>query len=378
MSTGIDPGGNCQVGRTRVLFIAKLAIAGGAERVFSTLMRRISRSVFEPHLATFSLDAYKEDIPKDLIIHQLPGSELRWAIPRMVSLVRRVRPHVILSTLTETNVAILLSKPFFPSATKVIVREASNPTHVMDHILPYSFAWKQAYRYLYPHADAVVCLSRSMQEDALRYMPIAADRAPIIYNGVDEEFLQSRIAGGSPFKKNGPNLIAAGRLNAEKNFSMLLAAFVFIRQAYPEAQLTILGTGPEEANLKRMAQERKVDDAVEFAGFQKNPFPYYRYADLYLQASIFEGLPNVLLEVLSLGTPAVATIAGGCTREIAEIAGGVTLVSEPGPKSYSEAVTRALREGSPALRREHFIQSFGVNSMIKNYENLLERVVGQI
>ena len=363
--------------RSRVLFIAKKVVGGGAERVVTILMRHVNRAAFEPHLLTISIDAYRGDIPEDVIIHKLRASELRWAMPQLVSMVRRIRPHVILSTLTETNVAVLLVRPFFPSGTKVIVREALNPSDMLDHLLPVPFLWRQAYRRLYPRADAIVCQSDAMQADVLRHVPVEPAKAPRIYNGVDAALIERLAAGSSPYPTRGPNLLAAGRLSPQKDFPLLLDAFARVRSSFATARLTILGSGPEEARLKNRARELRIDDAVEFAGFQQNPFPFYRHADLYLQTSIYEGLPNVLLEVLSVGTPAVATAEGGATAEIARFVESVRLVAEPGVQPYANAVIEALQRPIPPLRRDRFLQVFGVEHMTMEYENLFANVIGR-
>lgn len=363
--------------RIRVLFVAKRVVGGGAERVMTILTRHLNRSVFEPHLLTSSIDAYRQDIPDDVVIHKLRARELRWAVPQLASIVRRVRPHVVLSTLTETNVAVLIAKLFFRSGTKLIVREAFNPSDMLNHLLPFPFPWRQAYRYLYPHADAIVCQSRSMRADVLLHVPIAPQKVNHIYNGVDAALIEHRAAGPSPYRDGGPNLLAAGRLCSQKNFSLLLDAFALIRASCAEARLTILGTGPDEMILKSRIRELHIEDAVEFAGFKDNPFLYYRYADLYLQTSIFEGLPNVLLEVLSLGTPAVATVAGGSSVEIAEVAESVRLVSDPGSRPYADAVLEVLRHPGTPLRRDKFLQVFGVERMMLEYESLLANLAGR-
>jgi len=364
--------------RIRVLFIAKRVVGGGAERVMTILMRHLNRFLFEPHLLTISIDAYRQDIPEDVVIHKLRARELRWVVPQLASTVRHVHPQVVLSTLTEANVAVLLASLFFQSDTKVIVREAFNPSDMLNHLLAFPFPWRLAYRYLYPHADAIVCQSRSMQADVLRNVPISPHKVCHIYNGVDASLIEQRAGGPSPYPAGGPNLLAAGRLCPQKNFSLLLDSFALIRASCAGARLTIIGTGPDEMLLKRRARELHVEDAVIFAGFQDNPFLYYRHADLYLQTSIFEGLPNVLLEVLSLGTPAVATLAGGSTAEIAEVTKSVRLVSNPGPRPFADAALEVLCRPRTPLCRDNYLDVFGVERMMMEYEKLFADIAGTL
>jgi glycosyltransferase involved in cell wall biosynthesis len=367
-----------KAGRIRVLFVVKRLIGGGAERVISTLVRHVSRLRFEPSLATLSLDGpYRQDIPQDVIVHEFSGSEMKWAIPQLISLVRRTRPDVVLSTLIETNMAVLLAQPFFPAGTKVVIRDSSNPAAILKHRVPLPVVSRRLYRWLYPRAHAIVCQSEAMRADFLRHLPAEAPKVRRIYNGVDLAMIEQRAAGPSPYRGPGPNLLAVGRLDSGKNFPLLLDAFAVVRELLPDARLTILGSGPDEALLKQRARELRIDDAVNLAGFQNNPFPYYRHADLYLQTSTYEGLPNALLEALALGTPAVATAETGATEEIAKVAGSVRLVREPGAGAFANAVLEVLRGPRPALRRDAFLQVFGLESMMTQYEELLAGLVGK-
>jgi glycosyltransferase involved in cell wall biosynthesis len=302
---------------------------------------------------------------------------MKWAIPQLVHFVRQTRPDVVLSTLIETNLAVLLAQPFFPAGTKLIIRDSSNPASILQHRVPMPALGGRLYRWLYPRADAIVCQSRSMQTDFLQMLPSETVKVRHIYNGVDWTMAERRAAGATPFTCPGPNLLAVGRLDLGKNFALLLDAFSLIRGSLPNARLTILGSGPEEQALREHARRVHVDDAVLFAGFQDNPFPYYRHADLFVQTSTYEGLPNALLEALSLGIPAVATCETGATEEIAEVAGSVQVVREMGAKAFADAVLAVLRHPRPVFHREAFFAAFSVETMTAQYEALFASLAGK-
>ena len=370
-------GGNAPApDRLRVLLVIKALRGGGAERILVMLARHVSREKFEPHLASLSLEGpYRRDIPDDVTIHQLKGRAIKWAIPQLVSVVRRIKPHVVVSTLIESNTAVLLAQPFFPAGTKVIVRETLNPSSLWSY-LPAGRVWRLLYRRLIRRADAVACQSRSMQADVVQELSVELAKTTQIYNGVDTALLEQRATGPSPYPGEGPNLLAVGRLDSQKNFSMLLESFASIRKAIPGAKLTILGSGPDEAKLKQQARDLDLTGSVTFAGYEDNPFPFYRHADLYVQTSVCEGLPNALLEVLLLGVPAVATRETGATEEVAEVAGSVRVVREPGAAAFAKAVVEFFNAPRPEFHREAFLHTFGVEQMTAGYERLLMQVAG--
>ncbi len=78
--------------RRRVLFLVPSLISGGAERVFSTLLRHLDRERFEIHLAVLEAKgAYMRDVPEDVIVHDLKVSRIRYAMLSLIRITRKVR-----------------------------------------------------------------------------------------------------------------------------------------------------------------------------------------------------------------------------------------------------------------------------------------------
>src|SRR5690606_24493025 len=86
-----------------------------------------------------------------------------------------------------------------------------------------------------------------------------------------------------------------------------------IRQRYPGARLSVAGSGPQEAALRALAGELGIAGAVRFTG-RLDPdgiAALYRDADLMLNASIVDNMPNAVLEALASGVPVVSSRVGG-------------------------------------------------------------------
>jgi glycosyltransferase involved in cell wall biosynthesis len=116
-------------------------------------------------------------------------------------------------------------------------------------------------------------------------------------------------------------IVAAGRLHPQKGFADLIAAMhelVHVRRRN-HVQLRILGTGSLDAELKALASRLNLDAHVTFAGFQPNPLPFYRQADLFCMSSLYEGLPNALVEACFVKRPCSTDCPSG-PREV--LAGG--------------------------------------------------------
>jgi glycosyltransferase involved in cell wall biosynthesis len=300
---------------------------------------------------------------------------MRYSLPSIIRLVRKVRPHTILSTVMYLNVMVMLGRRFFPSRPRILLREAVLPSAFLAHDTRYPRLWKWLYRTLYPKAEQIICLFDGMVDDLAQNFGIPSNKLVRIHNPVDIAKVRS-LANDSqfPYSGPGPNLVAVGRLQHQKAYDVLLRAFPAVLQAVPGARLAILGEGPLEADLKARARTLGVDHAVDFMGFQANPWPYIKHAHLFVLASRFEGLPNVVLESLALGTPVVATDCPGGIRDISRSAGQISLVPPESPDALADGILVALRqikERPPAvLGNMPCLKDFDVKEIADEYSRL--------
>jgi glycosyltransferase involved in cell wall biosynthesis len=104
--------------------------------------------------------------------------------------------------------------------------------------------------------------------------------------------------------------IYAGRLAHVKGVDILLQAWAKVVVLY-SAQLTILGEGQEFKSLRKLAAELEITGCVEFVGDCDDIAPFLARADVYVQPSRDEGLPNAVIEAMAVGLPIVASSVGG-------------------------------------------------------------------
>jgi glycosyltransferase involved in cell wall biosynthesis len=344
------PQGTLQVTMKRVLFIVPAFTkgAGGAERVITTVLRHLDRSNLECHLAALQGGTeFLQDLPADVKIHKLDISRMRYLIRPVVRLAHRIKPQTIVSTVSYANVPLLLARPLLPRGTRVVIREATTPIAFLQHEAKNPALWKFLYRFVYPRADRIVCLSDAMRREFHEQFRIPAEKLVRIYNPVDEAGIRDCAAAApSPYSSGGPHIVAAGRLRREKGFDVLIEALSLVRREVPGAQVTILGEGPEAPALKEQARRLDLESAVHFAGFQQNPFNYFAHADAFVLPSRLEGMPNALLEALALGTPVIATECVEAIHELGAIDDRIVTAKSEDPQALAEAIVRVLGQGS--------------------------------
>lgn len=96
------------------------------------------------------------------------------------------------------------------------------------------------------------------------------------------------------------------RLSRQKGIDLLIRAVATARTDLPPITVTLVGSGPDEPELRRLAADLAVDDVVEFAGYTADPSERFRAADCFVLPSRWEGFPLVLLEALRFGLPLLA------------------------------------------------------------------------
>jgi glycosyltransferase involved in cell wall biosynthesis len=196
-----------------------------------------------------------------------------------------------------------------------------------------------------------------------------------IYNPVDVDRIRKLSAAvPNPFQGPGPHLVVAGRLRKEKGVDVLLAAMPAVFKRFVGARLTILGEGPQDAELRQQAAVLGLAERVDFLGFQPNPWPYLGNADVFALPSRFEGMPNALLEALALGTRAVASDCVGAMREIQDPNHSMVLVPPENPGAMADAIITVLHElessrgsSDQAARR---LQKFDMRQAVDAYSRL--------
>jgi glycosyltransferase involved in cell wall biosynthesis len=167
-------------------------------------------------------------------------------------------------------------------------------------------------RWLWGGADGILVNSAQVRQTLLQSSFIRPSRVRLVYNGVDTERIRGLSAehASLPF----PRYFAAmGELSGRKRMELVVRGFFRFVVRNPESTtgLVLIGDGPESANLRRLAAERGIADRVALTGFLQNPFPLLARAEVFVLASANEGIPNAVLEAMSLGRPVIASAAAG-------------------------------------------------------------------
>jgi GalNAc-alpha-(1->4)-GalNAc-alpha-(1->3)-diNAcBac-PP-undecaprenol alpha-1,4-N-acetyl-D-galactosaminyltransferase len=214
-------------------------------------------------------------------------------------LVRRERPDVVVSFLTNVNIAAI--------ACSVGL---GVPVLVSERIYPPAYPVSQMIgilrRVLYPFASRVVLQT----SESLAWLKKEIPRAegvvipnPLAYPVPPTEPVMLPESFLTPGRRL---LLGVGRLHSQKGFDALLDAFGQLAGRHPEWDLAVVGEGPERAALERQASHTGLGSRVVFPGHLGNMEDWYERADLYVLSSRFEGFPNSLAEAMAHGCAVVS------------------------------------------------------------------------
>lgn len=205
-------------------------------------------------------------------------------------------------------------------------------------------------RVLLRYFDRVILVSHAVRRRLPRWW-VGDRRARVIHNALPFETFDRGGATGqrrAPASDGPVRLLAVGRLSPEKGFDLLLAALADIAGDFPAIELSIAGTGSLAQALTTQAAALGLTNKVKMLGYVDDMTYVYDRADLVVQSSLTEGLPNVMLEVAYLGVPVVATDVGG-TREVIEHGVSGWLVRPGSASEIADGIRRYLAQPAQFL-----------------------------
>lgn len=361
----------------RVLLLIPHLGGGGAERVTALLTRGLSPQKYELHLGLITESILASDlVPSWVRIHSLGVPRIRSAAFPLVRLVRRLQPDLILSGMAHLNFLVLLLRPFFPRKTRVIVRQnATVSADLTSH--PESLYARFFYQRLYPVADRVICQTKAMAADLAALSGVVEPQVKVLENPVDADAIRNAGADTEDrWRRPGPHLLAFGRLSPEKGFDILLESFASLRLKYPDAELTILGAGPELAPLTSLRNRLRLEASVQFAGHVPHPERFFSGATLFVLPSRQDSLPNALLEAAAGGLPIVALPCSEGVVNLLTGKRGVWLGTATSSRALTRSLLAALDANRPGDRFPHaWVEGFRMDCAIQGYERLIDETL---
>ncbi|RLB26969.1 MAG: glycosyltransferase [Deltaproteobacteria bacterium] len=320
---------------------------GGISLTLISLMNEMACLGYRIHLLL-----HNTRVPEKKYVHpsirtvKLPDGGLIKRARHLSYYIKESQPKAMISVREPGNRAITLAKTFYKARSKVVFRVGMPLTTALKRrALVKRMLRAASIRYCYTRADMIIANHVNVAEDIAHNTGIPIENIPVIPNGTVSAFLyeQAKANPEHPWlnRKEAPVVLGIGRLARQKDFTTLIRAFCELKKKI-NARLLILGEGKERISLAALIDQLGLTGSVDLYGHTDNPYAFLARADLFVLSSVWEGLPNALIEAMALGISCVATDCRSGPREILENGKYGHLVPVGDHRTMADAMYRAL------------------------------------
>jgi GalNAc-alpha-(1->4)-GalNAc-alpha-(1->3)-diNAcBac-PP-undecaprenol alpha-1,4-N-acetyl-D-galactosaminyltransferase len=330
----------------QILVIINSLARGGAERVISTLSRSWESDGHTVSIAVFDSSDQAYEVGGNIIDLDLPPQH--GIVRRSLTMYRRsTRLRKVMRTLEPDRIISFMETANFPAVMAAKKEGYLDRLIVSVRLNPAMFSPVSRFlmRRYYRHPAAVVGASSGISDamvsdfgvdpGQVAWLPNPMDHGMVAKLGASD--VEDHMFNGQPF------LLAAGRLTRQKGFDLLLNAYASIQQDL-DVDLCILGSGPEEGELKKQAVSSGISDRVHFLGAVENPYAYMSRCAAFVLSSRAEGWPNVLAEAMASGCAVVAFDCDYGPRDMIDHGVDGLLVPAEDARSLSESMLSVLED----------------------------------
>ncbi len=360
----------------KILFFIENLSGGGAEKVLCELVNHMDQSKFAITVQTLW--------PKDAAVQLAAGVKYKSVYPKRNTLYQNVmRLEAALGLIyplhmkgdydievayLECGTTKILSQSTNKQAKKVAWVHCDLAAITDD---PQHFAEKTAAQYA--KFDQVVCVSENSL-DSFVQMYGKNPEAQVIHNVIDDQAIQNKAAQPMLQDKRRTTVVSLGRLMHQKQYLRLLKVHKRLMDEGILHDLWIAGEGEERPLLENYIRENSLEDSAKLLGFQRNPYPLMREADLLVCSSLFEGLSTFLTEGLILGKPIVTTDCSGMHELLGDNEFG--LITENSEEGLYQGMKKMLQD--PALLQSYAQKAsqrgrnFSMAALVRENETFFE------
>lgn len=372
-----------------ILFFMETVDFGGAETVFTNIIKNINKSKFCIKVVTerdheLFTDKIKAAVPYDCFI-KTERSAVRdfWnKIVIKLSLVlseKNIRKYFIRG---NYDVEVAFCEGY---STKIIgnsgKRNCKKIAWVHTDVIknPWSekiFGSAEEEKKCYEKFDAIVCVAETMKESFIKKYGMA-EKVHVLYNPLDFESVIKKSEEKTDFKfGDGMRFVLAGTFIKIKGFDRFVKVCKRLKDDGELFSALIMGDGEEKENIKKIIAETNLGDTVRILDFQTNPYKYITHSDVYVCSSYAEGYSTAVSEAVALSVPVITTECSGMREIFGENECGI--ICENSEDGLYNAMKKVLND--PSLLKKFSAEEkkrandFSLKKRMKAIEDFIESV----
>ncbi|MBH11285.1 MAG: hypothetical protein CMG74_13215 [Candidatus Marinimicrobia bacterium] len=344
---------------------------GGAEKICVLLCNELCSRGYRIDL--WSLHDSKKNILLNSQINKtiLNKKYSRSSLFKLFSMIKSNNPKLIIAFSPQLAVLLLFIRLLRRNKFVVIGRAINTLSHeyIYKKSIWTKYVVNNLIKYFFQSSDAIIAQCDGMRNDLIDNYSISSKKIVRIYNPAILNQISTK-----PYVKYSKRheIIFVGRFESQKGLEYLFNAFSLSVNKDSSLILRMIGEGSIKKDLIILAKKLNINKNLIFEGNKQNLYEYYCKAKATVLTSIYEGMPNVLLESLRAGTPIISFDSPHGPREI--VIDGINgyLVPYLNIKIFSEKILEAT--GSNNFSSKKIIDSskkFSVNNIVDQYEELI-------
>ncbi len=368
-----------------ILYVLPATAVGGAETKFFNIIKHMSgvESVLLTHREVAD---YFSPLGKKICLFEDYGcyEPMRVSVKKTIRYARAIADTARRER-ADCIVGIMHTGSFYASTARDIFRitipvigtiEGNISAFLKKEERPTTLLEKLLLWYLLRRPSLLVVPSKGVKDDLEKNFGISKKKVILIYNGIDTNSVRAMAAekADTACRFGGRIIATACRLNAQKDFVTLLAAFKEVRTKIV-SRLIIIGDGELRQEIVDLARHMEIESDVVITGFQNNPFTFIKDADVFVLSSFFEGFGNVIIEAMALGVPVVTTDCPSGPGEIIQHGVNGFLVPVKNHLDMAGAILTLLRDEE--MRKEigakgrARAEDFSLDTMVESFRHVI-------
>lgn len=367
--------------KVKILYLTTTSKLFGAEKMLYELASRLDKNKYEVMVCTLKddlgnqlLDRLRKQGIKTNCLH-LDRKWKFWRVFGLFGIVRRFKPDILQTFLFFDNilgriVGKMLGVPVVISGQRNARQNRSVTREIIDKCTLFL-------------CDLIVSNSKAGKNVLIERTKAPSEKVKVIYNGIGVKEVSQKGKREILSQLSLPESLAknfivgfVGGLTEQKGLPYLLQA---LKEVDNQIVLVLIGQGEKEGSLKKLVDKYHLEDRVFFTGYKPQALQYMPLFDLFVLPSLWEGMPNVVLEAMLQELSVVSTDVGDVKKMIHQ----QKFLMEPGKvndikdkilmiKNMSEEERKELGREN----REQIKENFSIGRMINNYQNLYQELAG--
>ena len=355
-----------QKDRVKIAFFLPYLEVGGIEKLYVSYVNHLV-AYFDVSLITCCADgAYREMISNRVNILELKGTRIRTSLLKLIHVLKVEKFDVVVGSNILANIVMLIAS-FFVRGTKYIATQHSYINNESKHMGFYARFFLFYMKILYPKADKVIAVSKGIQEFLLQDVHLQKQKVHVVYNSIDIQDTLDKSTLKMDTKLEN-YIMYLGRMTNVKNIPFLLKAFDKV--ADDSLKLCLVGDGPCENELRRIAGTCKKGNKIFFLGAKSNPMPYLKNAKCLVLPSFSESFGIVLLEAICLNTPIVSTPTEGALEVVSRCSGAFIINSFDNITELARNIEKAVKHKGDKF--DTYARRFSTEKSVKELKQLID------